>query len=104
MSLTKVAVARNNAAVCADLRRNTKRVSKQEKGKTPMTVSFFGHAAPMHARDERVSRPAVTRTIKVATSAIKEGCKVAFVLASALTVMAALAALDIWIWVPHFRN
>jgi hypothetical protein len=69
-----------------------------------MTVSFFGHAAPLQARDERVFRSAVSRTVTAATSAIKEGCKVAFAIAGLLTVMIALAALDVWIWVPHFRN
>jgi len=69
-----------------------------------MTVSFVGHATPMQARDERVFRSAVARTVKAAIPAIKEGCKVAFVLAGLLTVMIALAALDVWIWVPHFKN
>lgn len=69
-----------------------------------MTVGYFGHAALIHARDERVFRFAITRAVKAATTAIKEGCKVVFVLASLLTVMIALAALDVWIWVPHFRN
>ena len=35
--------------------------------------------------------------------AIKQGCKVAFVLAGLLAVMIGLAALDVWIWVPHFK-
>ena len=65
-----------------------------------MTVSFVGHAA----RAEGVFRSAVTRTITAATPAIKEGCKVAFVLVGLLAVMIALAALDVWIWVPHFNN
>jgi hypothetical protein len=69
-----------------------------------MTVSFFGHAAPLQARDERVFRSAVSRTVTAAPSAIKEGCKVAFAIAGLLTVMIALAALDVRIWVPHFRN
>ena len=69
-----------------------------------MTVSFFGHAAPLQARDERVFRSAVSRTVTAATSAIKEGCKVAFALVSLLTAMIVLAALDVWIWVPQFRN
>ncbi len=67
-----------------------------------MTVSFFGHAAPKPARDERAFRSAVARTIKAATPAIKEGCKVAFALAGLLAVMIVLAALDVWIWAPHF--
>ena len=69
-----------------------------------MTVNFVGHAAPMRARDERVFRPAVSNTVTAATSALKEGCRVAFVLAGLLAVMIALAALDVWIWVPHFKN
>jgi hypothetical protein len=69
-----------------------------------MTASFVGHAAPMQARDERVFCSAITRTVKVATPAIKKGCKVAFALAGLLSVMIALAALDVWIWVPHFKN
>jgi len=69
-----------------------------------MSVSFVGHATLMQARDERVFRSAITRAVKATTPTIKEGCKVAFVLASLLTVMIALAALDVWIWVPHFRN
>ena len=69
-----------------------------------MTLGYFGDAALMHARDERVFRIARTRTVKTATTAIKEGCKVVFVLASLLTVMIVLAALDVWIWVPHFGN
>ena len=69
-----------------------------------MTVSFFEHAAPMDGRDERAFRSAVTRTVKAATPLIIAGCKVAFVLASLLGVMVALAALDVWIWVPHFKN
>jgi hypothetical protein len=69
-----------------------------------MTVSFVGHAMPMQARDERVFRSAVSSPVTAATSALKEGCKVAFALAGLLTVMIALAALDVWIWVPHFRN
>jgi hypothetical protein len=69
-----------------------------------MTASFVGHAAPLQARDERVFRSAVTKAVKAATPAIKKGCKVAFALAGLLTVMMALAALDVWIWVPHFKN
>jgi hypothetical protein len=69
-----------------------------------MTASFVGHAASLQARDERVFRSAVTRAVKAATPAIKKGCKVAFALAGLLTVMMALAALDVWIWVPHFKN
>jgi hypothetical protein len=69
-----------------------------------MTVGYFGHAALMHAQDERVYRFAITRAVKAATTATKEGCKVVFVLASFLTVMTALTALDVWIWVPHFKN
>lgn len=69
-----------------------------------MTVSFVGHAAPLQAPDKRAFRSAVTRTVTAATSAIKQGCKVVFALAGLLTVMIALAALDVWIWVPHFRN
>jgi hypothetical protein len=65
-----------------------------------MTISFVGHAA----RAEGIIRPAVTRTIKAATPAIREGCKVAFVIAALLAVMIALAALDVWIWLPHFKN
>jgi hypothetical protein len=68
-----------------------------------MTVSFIGHATPKPARDEGVIRSAVTRTVKAATLAIKQGCKVAFVLAGLLAVMIGLAALDVWIWVPHFK-
>jgi hypothetical protein len=69
-----------------------------------MTVSFVGHAASLQAPDKRAFRSAVTRTVTAATSAIKQGCKVALALAGLLTVMIALAALDVWIWVPHFRN
>jgi hypothetical protein len=64
-----------------------------------MTVSVVGHAA----RAEGVFRPAITRTIKAAIPAIKQGCKVAFVIAGLLAVMIALAALDVWIWLPHFK-
>jgi hypothetical protein len=67
-----------------------------------MSVSLVGHARPEQARDERVVRSAVSRTVTAATSAIEEGCKVAFALAGLLMVMIALAALDVWIWVPHF--
>jgi hypothetical protein len=69
-----------------------------------MTVSVVGRAAPLQARDERVFRSAVSRTVTAATSAIKEGCKVASALVGLLTFMIVLAALDVWIWVPHFRN
>jgi hypothetical protein len=69
-----------------------------------MTASFVGHATPTQARDEQVFRSAISRTVTAATSAIKEGYKVAFALAGLLTFMIALAALDVWIWVPHFRN
>ncbi len=69
-----------------------------------MTASFFEHTAPARARDERVFRSAVTRAIKAATPAIKQGCKLAFLLASVLAVIIALAALDVWIWIPHFKN
>jgi hypothetical protein len=69
-----------------------------------MTVSFVGHARPMRARGERGLRSAIVRTIQGAIPAIKEACKVAFVLASLLTVMIALSALDLWIWVPQVRN
>jgi hypothetical protein len=68
-----------------------------------MTISFVGHAAPKPARHEGVFRSAVARTIKAATPAIKEGCKVAFALAGLLAVMIALVALDLWIWVPRFK-
>ena len=69
-----------------------------------MTISFVGHATSRPARDEGVVRSAVTRTVKAATPAITEGYKVAFVLAVLSAVMIALAALDVWIWVPHFNN
>jgi hypothetical protein len=68
-----------------------------------MTVSLVGRATPMQARDKRVFRSAISRTV-IAATAIKEGCKVAFALAGLLTFMIVLAALDVWIWVPHFRN
>ena len=68
-----------------------------------MTISFVGHATPKLARDEGVFRSAVTRTVKAATPVIKEGCKVAFALAGLSAVMIALAALDVWIWVPRFK-
>ena len=69
-----------------------------------MSASFFEHIAPVQARDERVFRSAVTRAVKAATPAIKGGCKLAFLLASSLAVMIALVALDVWIWIPHFKN
>lgn len=69
-----------------------------------MTVIFVGRATLLQARDERVFRSAVSKPVTAATSALKEGCKMAFALAGLLTVMIALAALDVWIWVPHFRN
>jgi hypothetical protein len=69
-----------------------------------MAAGFVGYAAPLQARDERVFRSTVTRAVKAATPAIKKGCKVVFALAGLLTVMIALAALDVWIWVPHFKN
>jgi hypothetical protein len=68
-----------------------------------MTMSFVGHAAPKPAPDGGVFRSAVTRTVKAATPAIKEGCKVAFALSGLLAVMIALAALDVWIWIPRFK-
>ena len=68
-----------------------------------MTISFVGHAAPKPAQDEGVFRSAVARTIKTATPAIKEGCKVALVLAGLLAIMIALVALDLWIWAPRFK-
>ena len=68
-----------------------------------MTISFVGHATPKPARDDGVFRSAVARAVKAATLAIKEGCKVAFVLAGLLVVMIGLVALDVWIWVPHFK-
>jgi hypothetical protein len=69
-----------------------------------MTVSVVGRAESLQARDERVVRSAVSRTVTGATAAIKEGCKVATALVGILTVMIVLAALDVWIWVPHFGN
>ena len=68
-----------------------------------MTISFVGHATPKPARDAGVLRSAVTRIVKAATPAVKEGCQVAFALAGFLAVMIALAALDVWIWVPRFK-
>jgi hypothetical protein len=67
-----------------------------------MTERFVGDTKPTPARDER--RSAVTRSVKAATSKIKGGCKVAFVLAGLLTVVIAFAALGVWIWVPHIKN
>jgi hypothetical protein len=69
-----------------------------------MTVSVVGRATPMQSRDERVFWSAIPRTVTAATPALKDGCKVAVALAGLLTVMIALVALDVWIWVPHFRN
>ena len=68
-----------------------------------MAISFVGYATPKPARDEGVFRSAVTRAVRVATPAIKQGCKVAFVLAGLLAIMIGLAALDVWIWIPHFK-
>ena len=69
-----------------------------------MTASFVGKAAPLQARDGRVFRSAVTRAVEAATHAMKKGCKVALALAGLLTVMIALAALDVWLWLPHFKS
>jgi hypothetical protein len=66
-----------------------------------MTVSFFERATPMQAPDARVFRSTVTSAGKAATPVIKKICKVAFAVAGFLTVMIALAALDVWIWLPH---
>ena len=66
-----------------------------------MTVSFVGRATPMQAPEARFFRTAVTRAGKAANPAIKKACKVAFAVAGFLTVMIALAALDVWIWLPH---
>jgi hypothetical protein len=66
-----------------------------------MTVSFVGRVTPMQAPDARVFRSAVTRAGKAAIPAIKKACKVVFAVAGFLTVMIALAALDVWIWVSH---
>jgi hypothetical protein len=65
-----------------------------------MTVSFIGRATPTQAPDARVFRYADTRAGKAATPAIKKVCKVAFAIVGFLTVMIALLALDVWIWVP----
>jgi hypothetical protein len=92
------------AAIYVALPRNTKRSRKNNKGKAPMTVSFVEQASSIQAPDTRVFRSAVTRIIRAANPAINKVCKMAFAVAGLLTVMIALAALDVWIWVPHFRN
>jgi len=67
-----------------------------------MTITFVGHATPEQAQHGRVVPSTVSRTVTAATSAIKEGCKVVVALVGLLTVMIVLAALDVWIWIPHF--
>jgi len=69
-----------------------------------MTVSFVGRTTPMQMRGDRAFRSAVTRTVKAASPAIKEACKMAIVLAGSLAVMIALVALDVWIWLPRFQH
>jgi hypothetical protein len=63
-------------------------------------MTVVGRATPMQSRDERVF---LARTVTAATFALKGGCKVAVALAGLLTIMIALVALDVWIWVPHFN-
>jgi hypothetical protein len=42
-----------------------------------------------------------SRSARFAASAIKELCRIAFAIIIFSTIMALLATLDIWIWVPH---
>lgn len=46
-------------------------------------------------------RAAATRAARASVSAIKEGREITLTLACSLTLMVAVLALDVWIWVPR---
>ncbi len=44
---------------------------------------------------------AVTRVIRVAGAAVKEGFEIALTMAGVIVIVVAGLALDVWIWVPR---
>jgi hypothetical protein len=49
-------------------------------------------------------RAAATRAACASVSAIKEGREIMLTLAASLTLMVAVLALDVWIWVPRLGH
>jgi hypothetical protein len=68
-----------------------------------MTLTFFENVEtrPVRMHSARAFRAAAVRRVIAAAPAIKEACYVALAIAGLFVIMAAIAALDIWIWVPR---
>jgi hypothetical protein len=68
-----------------------------------MTVTFFGNVEtrPDQKQGARAFHATAVRMVRVMAPAIKEGCKVVLTLAGLFVILAAIAAFDVWVWVPR---
>ncbi|MGA8000532.1 MAG: hypothetical protein WB382_20955 [Pseudolabrys sp.] len=68
-----------------------------------MALAFFKNVEvlPVQTRGTRAFRATAVRRLRAAAPAIKEGRKVVLTLTVLFAIMAALAAFDVWIWVPR---
>ena len=68
-----------------------------------MTVAFFGNveARPVETQGARAFRAKVVRIVRAVAPAIKEGRKAVLTITCLFVIMAAIAAFDVWVWVPR---
>ena len=68
-----------------------------------MTVTFFENVEnrPVHAQDARAFRATGVRMVRAVAPAIEEGCKVALTITVLSVILTAIAAFDVWVWVPR---
>lgn len=68
-----------------------------------MTVAFFGkvETRPVQTQGARAFRAAAASIVRAVAPAIKEGRKVVLTITVLFAIMAAIAAFDVWVWVPR---
>jgi hypothetical protein len=68
-----------------------------------MTVAFFGNVETWRVQTQgaRAFRAAPVRIVRAVAPAIKEGGKVVLTITVLFVIMAAIAAFDVWVWVPR---
>jgi len=68
-----------------------------------MTVAFFGNVEtrPVQTQGERAFRATAVRMVRAVAPAIREGGKVVLTITVLFVIMAAIAAFDVWAWVPR---
>jgi hypothetical protein len=68
-----------------------------------MTVAFFENVEnrSVHAQDARAFRTTAVCMVRAVAPAIKEGCKVVLTITVMSVILTAIAAFDVWVWVPR---